>query len=57
MIQIFSEKKDQARRLSGALYGAADKNGANLTNYAACGRRDVRHIPTRQQSNRLNSDL
>eukprot|EP00090_Calanus_glacialis_P010852 TRINITY_DN19311_c0_g1_i1.p1 TRINITY_DN19311_c0_g1~~TRINITY_DN19311_c0_g1_i1.p1 ORF type:complete len:476 (+),score=146.04 TRINITY_DN19311_c0_g1_i1:93-1520(+) len=44
------KKKDQARRLSGALYGAADKNGANLTNYAACGRRDVRHIPTRQQS-------
>jgi hypothetical protein len=38
------------------LYGAADKNGTNLTNYAACGRRDGQHIPTRQQSNRDFAD-
>ena len=51
-----SEKKDQARKLSGALYGSADKNGVNLTNYAAYGRKDAVHIPSRQQSNGGNSD-
>ena len=41
------EKKEQARRLSGALCGAQDKIGVNLTKYSSC---DTRHIPTRQQS-------
>jgi hypothetical protein len=44
------KKSEQARRLSGALYGAQEGKGANLTNYSACTRRDVKHIPTRQQS-------
>ena len=46
-MSMFSEKKIQARHLSGALYGSADKTGANLTNY---GRKEAVHIPTRQQS-------
>jgi len=41
------KKKEQARRLSGALCGAQDKIGVNLTKYSSC---DTRHIPTRQQS-------
>jgi len=41
------KKKEQARRLSGALCGAQDKIGVNLTKYSSC---DTRHIPTRQHS-------
>eukprot|EP00092_Neocalanus_flemingeri_P098151 GFUD01125160.1.p1 GENE.GFUD01125160.1~~GFUD01125160.1.p1 ORF type:complete len:477 (-),score=153.45 GFUD01125160.1:207-1637(-) len=50
LINSSKRKKAQARKLSGALYGTADKNGVNLTNYAAYGRGDAVHIPTRQQS-------
>merc|ERR1740128_427253 len=50
LINSSKKKKAQARKLSGALYGSADKNGVNLTNYAAYGRKDGVHIPSRQQS-------
>ena len=43
------EKRSQALKLSGALYGAADKDGVNLTKY---GRKSVVHIPSRQNSKR-----
>eukprot|EP00092_Neocalanus_flemingeri_P010742 GFUD01011571.1.p1 GENE.GFUD01011571.1~~GFUD01011571.1.p1 ORF type:complete len:482 (-),score=142.60 GFUD01011571.1:172-1617(-) len=50
LINSSKKKKDQARKLSGALYGSADKNGVNLTNYAAYGKKEAVHVPSRQQS-------
>jgi len=47
---ITSKKKRQGRKLSGALYGAADTHGVSLTGYSGCGRKDMVHIPSRQQS-------
>jgi len=44
------KKKNVSRGLSGALYGAADKNRVNLTNYGVFGGKEAVHIPTRQQS-------
>jgi len=44
------KKKNLSRRLSGALYGAADRNRVNLTNYGVFGGKETVHIPTRQQS-------
>ena len=45
------EKRSQALKLSGALYGVADKDGVNLTKY---GRKSVVHIPSRQKSKRVD---
>ena len=47
---LILEKKNVSRGLSGALYGAADKNRVNLTNYGVFGGKEAVHIPTRQQS-------
>lgn len=48
-------RKLQERKLSGALYGTAEKTGVNLTNYSGgpgqtYSRTDTVHLPTRQNS-------
>ena len=55
-LTVTAGKKLQERKLSGALYGSAEKAGVNLTNYSGVGagqtytRTDTVHLPTRQNS-------
>ena len=52
---VTAGRKLQERKLSGALYGTAEKTGVNLTNYNSgpgqtYSRTDTVHLPTRQNS-------